>query len=61
MFDSPFAYCTRAHSYVLLDQTHRECAREHRCERLPRCPLRELFTGIDFAAKRKPAHPQAPR
>ncbi len=32
---------------VLLDQTQRECAAEHRCGDIE-CPLGEIFSGIDF-------------
>jgi hypothetical protein len=48
MFDSPFEFCAVCRQYVLLDQTHRECAREHACPTGERCPLRRLFTGIEF-------------
>ena len=43
MFDSPIAYCAVARGYVLLDQTPRECAREHRCRGAEHCPLRRYF------------------
>ncbi|MCC6196301.1 MAG: hypothetical protein IT518_17750 [Burkholderiales bacterium] len=46
MFDSPFEYCHACGHYVLLDQTCRECAREHGCA--APCPLQELFTGVEF-------------
>jgi hypothetical protein len=55
MFDSPFAYCKVCRGYVLVDQTHRECVREHSCESVSECPLRDLFTGIDFGAKKRKA------
>jgi len=51
MFDSPFEYCPVCRQYVLLDQTHRECAHEHGCGSTAACPLQRLFTGIDFAKK----------
>jgi hypothetical protein len=41
MFDSPIAYCSFAKAYVLLDQTPRECVREHGCREA--CPLRKFF------------------
>jgi predicted RNA-binding Zn-ribbon protein involved in translation (DUF1610 family) len=47
MFDSPFDYCPKCGEMVLLDQTQRECAAEHRCGDW-RCPLQTVFTGIDF-------------
>ena len=50
MFDSPFEFCPVCRAYVLLDQTRRECAREHGCADEAACPLRRVFTGIDFAA-----------
>jgi hypothetical protein len=53
MFDSPFAYCKVCRDYVLLDQTHWECVREHSCDRVSKCPLQDLFNGITFAKKRK--------
>ena len=52
MFDSPFDYCKVCRAYVLLDQTHRECAREHGCGNISECPLRMFFTGIEFGAKK---------
>jgi len=67
MFDSPFTYCAKCGEMVLLDQTQRECATEHRCGDIA-CPLAALFGGIDFAsgqpdtatpkakAKREPRH-----
>jgi hypothetical protein len=57
MLDSPFEYCPLCREYVLLDQTAQECAREHHCS-LHECPLRKLFTGIDFATmpKASPRH-----
>ena len=51
MFDSPFEYCKVCRGYVLLDQTHRECVREHGCDAVSECPLRSLFTGIEFGSK----------
>lgn len=47
MFDSPFTYCPKCGEMVLLDQTRRECAGEHRCGDVC-CPLEECFSGIDF-------------
>jgi hypothetical protein len=49
MFDSPFEFCKRCREYVLLDQTQRECMREHHCAEGSGCPLRRYFTGIEFA------------
>jgi hypothetical protein len=51
MFDSPFEYCKVCRGYVLLDQTRRECVREHGCDNVSECPLRNLFTGIEFGSK----------
>lgn len=47
MFDSPFTYCPKCGEMVLLDQTQRECAAEHRCGDAE-CPLADSFSGIDF-------------
>lgn len=47
MFDSPFDYCPHCGEMVLLDQTQRECAEEHRCGNVE-CPLRNCFSGFDF-------------
>ena len=62
MFDSPFEFCSICRGYVLLDQTQRECAREHRCADAAACPLRRIFTGIDFtrpnAAAKRPDNRQ---
>jgi len=61
MFDSPFEFCGVCGEYVLLDQTQKECAREHLCSGAVACPLRRIFTGIDFAppaaAAQRPADP----
>lgn len=47
MFDSPFDYCPHCGEVVLLDQTQRECAEEHRCGKFE-CPLMSSFSGFDF-------------
>ena len=49
MFDSPFEFCPVCKAYVVLDQTLRECAREHQCHDVSKCPLQRFFTGIEFA------------
>jgi len=49
MFDSPIERCPVCGEMVLLDQTRRECAREHRCRGDVVCPLDKYFTGIDFS------------
>jgi hypothetical protein len=56
MFDSPFDYCPKCGEMVLLDQTRRECAAEHRCGDVE-CPLAAMFSGIDFrsAPEQQPA------
>ena len=47
--DSPIEYCPREGCMVLLDQTRRECAEEHRCIGTAHdCPLRRHFSGRDF-------------
>ncbi len=51
MFDSPFDYCPVCKEVVLLDQTHRECAREHCCASNQVCPLERCFSGYDFSCK----------
>lgn len=48
MFGSPFEYCPICKHYVLLDQTHGECAREHGCTDVSPCPLRRFFCGFEF-------------
>ena len=48
MFDSPFAFCPHCGEMVLLDQTQRECGREHGCKNGMACPLADWFSGIDF-------------
>ena len=50
MFDSPFDHCPRCGEMVLLDQTLKECAREHRCADTSDCPLQKYFVGRDFSA-----------
>jgi len=53
MFDSPFEFCTVCRSYVLLDQTQRQCAHEHGCANAAPCPLQRYFTGIEFGRDRE--------
>ena len=50
MFDSPIAACPVCGQIVVLDQTQRECAREHHCSSKTACPLQSFFTGLDFSA-----------
>jgi hypothetical protein len=52
MFDSPFEYCLVCKEYVLLDQTQRQCAREHGCDRIAKCPLQQFFAGMEFRESR---------
>jgi hypothetical protein len=52
MFDSPFERCPHCRQYVLLDQTQRQCAREHGCGEDTACPLARYFTGIEFGDAR---------
>ena len=59
MFDSPFEFCAVCREYVLLDQTKRQCAREHRCAGMAKCPLQKYFTGIEFRDARQ--EPKAKR
>ena len=61
MFDSPFEYCTVCRGYVLLDQTHRECVREHGCDSVAKCPLQRFFTGIEFRTAKQEAKPKSAR
>jgi hypothetical protein len=49
MFDSPIEHCPVCGEMVLLDQTQRECSREHHCRKDTVCPLGKYFTGIDFS------------
>jgi hypothetical protein len=58
MFDSPFEFCPACDAYVVLDQTLRECAREHRCDDVSKCPLQTFFTGIEFAGTKIVSEPQ---
>ena len=44
-FDSPIERCSVCKSYVLMDQTPEECAREHQCGRGTDCPLKRYFEG----------------
>jgi hypothetical protein len=55
MFDSPFDYCAVCGAYVLLDQSKRQCAREHSCAVVPKCPLTRFFTGLEFRHEDKEA------
>ena len=61
MFDSPFDRCPVCNEMVLLDQTRKECAREHGCGNID-CPLARYFVGYDFsAAARSAPNVAAPR
>jgi len=42
-FDSPIGRCEVAREMVLLDQTQRECAREHGCPPGQACPFDSCF------------------
>lgn len=44
LIDSPFEVCAVCDEYVFLDQTQRQCAREHHCENV-KCPLARFFVG----------------
>ncbi len=44
MFNSPLHFCPVCHQYVALDQSRRECAREHGCLPQQPCPLAHLFS-----------------
>jgi hypothetical protein len=59
MFDSPFEFCAICRQYVLLDQTQRQCAVEHRCASGTPCPLHRYFTGIEFGRGQAGAEPTA--
>jgi hypothetical protein len=61
MFDSPFEFCRVCREFVLLDQTQRQCAREHACADAAACPFRRYFTGHAFAGEPAPAAPPSPR
>lgn len=56
MFNSPLNYCPVCRQYVALDQSRRECAREHGCLPQQPCPLAHLFSvsdrGISAPSKR---------
>lgn len=51
MFDSPIAPCPVCREMVLLDQTRRECMREHHCGANIDCPLERYFSGLDFSVE----------
>lgn len=48
--DSPVGRCEAVHEMVLLDETQKECAREHGCPPGRQCPLEGCFyarSGIE--------------
>jgi len=47
LIDSPFEICAVCGEYVFLDQTHRQCAREHHCGNM-KCPLQRFFVGREM-------------
>jgi ribosomal protein L21E len=61
--DSPFEICPVCDEYVFLDQSYRQCAREHHCGNM-KCPLERFFVGsevqisVDSAAERAGAEKQ---
>jgi len=61
MLDSPFERCPRCRQYVLLDQTRRQCAREHGCGEGEACPLARYFTGVEFGSAAVPPAPRRSR
>ncbi|HEY1436869.1 MAG TPA: hypothetical protein VGG82_05130 [Casimicrobiaceae bacterium] len=61
MVDSFFEYCPVCREEVLLNQTQRQCAREHACEELSKCVLRRLFTGIEFRERSTTGVPKKDR
>jgi len=44
LIDSPLEVCPVCDEYVFLDQTQRQCARDHHCENV-KCPLARFFVG----------------
>ncbi len=59
-FDSPIERCPVCRSYVLLDATQEQCAREHECPLgEQRCPLARFFEGDKYKVV-KPDTPQPP-
>jgi len=48
LIDSPFEICSVCDEYVFLDQTQKQCAREHHCEHV-HCPLKRYFVGHEVA------------
>jgi len=46
LIDSAFEVCPVCNEYVFLDQTHKQCAREHHCENVV-CPLKRFFAPED--------------
>ncbi len=45
-FDSPVGRCEIVRELVLLDETQRECAREHSCPPGRECPMAGYFTEV---------------
>ena len=56
MFNSPLHYCPVCRQFVALDQSRRECAREHGCLPQQPCPLAHLLSvpnpGISAPSER---------
>jgi len=53
-FDSPVGRCEVVRELVLLDETQRECSREHGCAAGQICPLEGYFT--ECSGVTDPAH-----
>jgi hypothetical protein len=47
LIDSPLEICPVCNEYVFLDQTQKECAREHHCKNVD-CPLERFFVGREM-------------
>lgn len=61
MLDSPFERCPVCGEIVLLDQTQRQCAREHGCDDATPCPLLRWFEGVEVAKDERRAKARTAR
>ena len=60
-FDAPISRCELMREMVITDQSQKQCACEHNCPADTRCPLADVFTGVDFSPGVMPKAAAPPR
>ena len=52
IFDGPVSRCEERRVMVLTDQTQQQCACENDCSAGTRCPLVDVFTGVEVPPRK---------